>query len=375
MNREQVSFTSIEAMNQESWWQAILARDNRFDGAFVFAVRSTGIYCRPSCPARRPRREQVLLFRLPKIAEQAGFRPCRRCRPNEAAIHDPRVKLVQRVCRYIEENDSLESAPTLADLSAHVQISPYYLQRTFKRIMGITPHQYAEACRLGRLKTLLKKGKDVTRALYEAGYGSSSRLYERAPAQLGMSPATYRRGGRGMRIGYTIIDCPLGRLLVAATEKGICAVSLSDSDSALEVALSDEYPAAEIRREESGLSKWMSAILKYLSGNQPHLNLPLDLQVTAFQWRVYKELCAIPYGSTRSYGEIAQALGHPKAARAVGRACATNPVSLVIPCHRAVQKDGSLGGYHWGIERKAKLLEIECKENRSLRPLQRSKRR
>lgn len=363
MNREQVSLTSIEAIDQEKLWQAILVRDNRFDGAFVFAVRSTGIYCRPSCPARRPRREQVMLFRLPKIAEQAGFRPCRRCRPNEAEIDDPRLRLVQRVCRYIEESDSLESAPTLADIGAHVQISPYYLQRTFKRIMGITPHQYAEAHRLGRLKTLLRKGKDVTRALYEAGYGSSSRLYERAPAQLGMSPATYRRGGRGMLIGYTIVDCPLGRLLVAATEKGICAVSLGDSDSALETALSTEYSAAEIHREESGLSKWVSAILEYLSGNQPDLNLPLDLQVTAFQWQVYKELCAIPYGGTRSYGEIAQALGHPKAVRAVGRACAVNPVSLVIPCHRAVQKNGRLGGYRWGLERKAKLLKIEREEN------------
>jgi AraC family transcriptional regulator of adaptative response/methylated-DNA-[protein]-cysteine methyltransferase len=373
MNREQVSSTSMENMKHESWWQAILARDNCFDGAFVFAVRSTGVYCRPSCPARRPRREQVILYRLAKIAEQAGFRPCRRCRPNEATIHDPRVKLVQRVCRYIEENDSLENAHRLAELSAHTQISTYYLQRTFKRIMSITPHQYAQAHRLGKLKTLLRKGKNVTRALYRAGYGSSSRLYERAPEKLGMSPATYRRGGRGMRIGYTVVNCPLGHLLVAATEKGICAVSLGDSPSALGVALSAEYPAAEIRRDDSDLSKWVSAILKYLNGNQPHLNLPLDLQVTAFQWRVYKELSAIPYGSTRSYGEIAQALGRPRAARAVGRACATNPVSLVIPCHRAVQKKGSLGGYRWSIERKAKLLEIERKENRSSRQFQQSR--
>src|SRR5919109_266877 len=198
MKREQNSFVSIKAMDQENWWQAILMRDDRFDGAFVFAVRSTGIYCHPSCPARRPQREQVVFFRLPEVAEQAGFRPCRRCRPKEIAIHDPRVELIQRVCHYIEESNSLES-PTLADLSAHAQISPYYLQRTFKRIMGITPHQYIEACRLGRLKTLLRKGKDITRALYEAGYSSSSRLYEQSPARLGMSPATYRRGGRGMR--------------------------------------------------------------------------------------------------------------------------------------------------------------------------------
>lgn len=285
MKREPNSFVSIEGIHQENWWQATVARDRNFDGTFVFAVRSTGIYCRPSCPARRTRRERVLFFQLPEIAEQAGFRPCLRCRPNEVAIRDPRVKLVQRACRYIEESDHLESTPTLADLGAHVQISPYYLQRTFKRIMGITPHQYAEVRRLGRLKTLLKKGRDVTRALYEAGYGSSSRLYERSTAQLGMSPATYRRDGRGMHIGYTIVGCPLGRLLVAATEKGICAVSLGDSDSALKMALSVEYPAAEIRHDESRLNKWVNAILKYLSGDQPHLNLPLYLQVTAFQWQ------------------------------------------------------------------------------------------
>jgi AraC family transcriptional regulator of adaptative response/methylated-DNA-[protein]-cysteine methyltransferase len=225
--------------------------------------------------------------------------------------------------------------------------------------MGITPHRYAEAYRLSRLKILLRKGEDVTGALYEAGYSSSSRLYERTPVQLGMTPATYRRGGRGMRIGYAIIDSYLGYLLIAATEKGICAVSLGDTDSVLETALTREYPNAEIQRNDIGFGEWVSAILKYLSGEQPHLDLPMDIKVTAFQWRVYKELCAIPYGITRSYGEIAEVLGHPKAARAVGWACAINPVSLVIPCHRVVQKNGSLGGYRWGLDRKRLLLAKE----------------
>ncbi|MBI3962730.1 MAG: methylated-DNA--[protein]-cysteine S-methyltransferase, partial [Deinococcus sp.] len=265
-------------------------------------------------------------------------------------------ELVQQACRYIA---NLEGPLTLGALSTRLGISPYHLHRTFKRIMGITPRQYAEACRLGRLKAQLKGGAAVTTALYDAGYGSSSRLYERAPEQLGMTPAAYRRGGQGMRISYTIVDCPLGRLLVAATARGICAVSLGDSDRALEAALGSEYPAAEIQQDRTGLSQWVSTLLNHLSGKQPHLDLPLDVQATAFQWQVWKKLRAIPYGSTCSYGEIAQALGQPTAARAVARACATNPVALVIPCQRAVREDGSLGGYRWGLERKQALLTQE----------------
>jgi AraC family transcriptional regulator, regulatory protein of adaptative response / methylated-DNA-[protein]-cysteine methyltransferase len=345
-------------MHEENYWQAVLARDSRSNGTFVYAVRSTGIYCNPSCPSRRPQRDQVIFFPVPEAAEQAGFRPCRRCRPEETAKPESQVELVRRACRYIEKN--LDSPPSLASLSAQVHLSPYHLQRIFKRIMGITPRQYAEACRLGRLKAQLKDGEPVTRALYDVGYGSSSRLYERAPSQLGMTPTAYRRGGPGMHINYTIVDCPLGRLLVAATAKGICAVSLSDNDAVLESALFSEYPAAEITRDGVNLSQWVNALMSHLNGQQPHIDLPVDVQATAFEWRVWQELQAIPYGSTRSYSQIAQALGQPKATRAVARACATNPVPLVIPCHRVVREDGTLGGYRWGLERKQQLLAKEA---------------
>src|SRR6266567_1975874 len=309
-------------MLEENYWQAVLNRDSQSDGTFVFGVRSTGIYCIPSCPARHPRREQVIFFTRPEAAEEAGFRACRRCHPGETSV--------------------------------------YELQVVFKRVVGITPRQYVEACRLGQFKARLKEGESVTTALYDAGYGSSSRLYERTHTQLGMTPSTYRRGGREMRIGYTIVACPLGRLLVAATEKGICAISLGDVDAELESALWSEYPAASIERDGTELSQWVNALLDYLNGEQPHLDLPVDVQATAFQWRVWEMLRAIPYGSTRSYSAIAQALGNPKAARAVAHACATNPVSLVIPCHRVVRENGALGGYRWGLERKQRLLAEEA---------------
>lgn len=366
MNRARNIPRQMRATNPEELWQAVQSRDAGFDGAFVFAVRSTGIYCRPSCPARRPRREQVIFFSLPEAAKQAGFRACRRCHPEKANAGDPQVELAQRVCRYIEAHldDSLEEPLTLAVLGAQMGVSQYHLQRVFKRIMGITPRQYAEACRLGQLKTRLKGGESVTSAMYNVGYGSSSRLYERAPAQLGMTPATYRRGGRGMHINYTVVNCPLGRLLVAATERGICAVSLGDSDATLEAVLLSEYPAAEIRRDSRVLDEWVDILLRHLSGQQPHLDLPLDIQATAFQWRVWEELRAIPYGRTRSYSEIARAMGRPTAVRAVARACATNPVALVIPCHRVVREDNAFGGYRWGLERKRALLAQEsAREN------------
>lgn len=348
-------------MLEEKYWQAVLTRDTRSDGTFVYAVRSTGIYCNPSCSARRPRREQVVFFPQPEAAEQAGFRACKRCRPQEASVYELQAEMVQHACRYIETH--LEGPLTLEALGKEVSVSPYHLQRVFKRIMGITPHQYAQAYRLGQLKQQLKEGETVTTALYNTGFGSSSRLYEQAPAQLGMTPATYRRGGKSTHIGYTIVDCPLGRLLIAATEKGICAICLGDSDADLEAALFSEYPAAEIQRDGVELSQWVNTLLSHLSGQQPQLDLPIDVQATAFQWRVWESLRAIPYGSTRSYGEIAQDLGDPKAARAVARACATNPVAIVVPCHRIVREDGSLGGYRWGLERKQQLLAQESMNN------------
>ncbi len=273
--------------------------------------------------------------------------------PNHNA-HDPHIELVRRTCRHIEAN--LEGPLTLAALGEHAGLSPGHLQRLFKRVTGISPRQYADACRLGVLKARLKDRRTVTMALYEAGYGSSSRLYERASAPLGMTPATYRRGGRHTAIRYTTADCPLGRLLLAGTDRGICALYLGDRDGPLEAALAREFPAAE-RRREAGLGEWLAELLAHLEGRRPHLELPLDVQATAFQWRVWQELRAIPYGSTRTYTQIAERLGRPTAARAVARACATNPVSVVIPCHRVVRGDGSLGGYRWGLARKQALLD------------------
>ena len=267
------------------------------------------------------------------------------------------VELIEQLCRHIETN--LEGSLRLNDLAGQAGLSPAHLQRTFKRITGITPRQYADACRLGRLKERLKESDTVTRAMYEAGYSSSSRLYERASSQLGMTPATYRRGGRATRIHYTLTDCPLGRLLVAGTERGVCAVCLGDADAYLEEALHGEYPAATLERDDAHLKEWTAALLEHLRGQRPHLDVPIDVQATAFQWRVWQELCAIPYGETASYREVARRIGQPTAARAVARACATNPVAVIVTCHRVVREDGGLGGYRWGLGRKRALLAQE----------------
>lgn len=343
-------------MDEEICWQAVLARDAGWDDRFVYGVQSTRIYCRPSCPSKRPHRDRVLFFPRPDAAEQAGFRPCRRCRPQDPGP-GRELELVGEICRRIQGRP--EEPSSLAALAAAAGIGPHHLQRTFKRVTGISPRQYAEACRLGLLKERLRDGQGVADALYEAGYGSSSRLYERAPLRLGMTPAVYRRGGRGVRIGYTIVDCPLGRLLMAATERGVCAISLGDSDDALEAELRREYPEAEIHRDDAGLAGWTGMLLGYMSGPGRRLDLPLDVRATAFQWRVWEELRAIPCGSTRSYGEIARSIGRPTAARAVARACAGNRLALAIPCHRAIRGDGDPGGYRWGMDRKQRLLARE----------------
>lgn len=358
-------------------WQAVQSRDRRADGAFVYGVRSTGIYCRPSCPSRKPRREQVVFFSLPEAAEQKGFRECRRCRPRTVPMRDARIKTVSRVCREIEARVQADlgvdlrsdTQLTLAALGKSADMSPQQLDRAFRSAMGITPRQYADAQRMRRLKARLKEGDNVTTALYEAGYGSSSRLYERAPAHLGMTPAAYGRGGAGMQIHYTIVDSPLGRLLVGATERGISALYLGESDATLRAALRKEYPAADLISEAStghkisgSLGERVGKILSHLRGQEPHLDLPTDVQGTAFQRRVWEELRKIPYGSRKTYTEVARAIGRPQAIRAVARACATNPVSVVVPCHRVVRQDGSLAGYRWGINRKRALLEKEEKD-------------
>jgi len=365
------NFSAVQAMQpDEKLWQAVQARDRRADGAFVYAVRSTGIYCRPSCASRKPRREQVEFFSLPEAAEQQGFRACLRCRPRLARLRDPRAAVVARVCAEIEahidadgrkigDGDGREMRMTLGTLSAVAGMSAHQLERAFRSVMGISPRQYADARRMRRLKSSLRKGDDVTTALYDAGFGSSSRLYERAPAQLGMTPATYRQGGAGMKIHYTIVSSPLGRLLVGATDRGISALYLGKDDGPLESSLRKEYPRAEIQRERNGLEGWVGKILEHLRGREPNLDLPTDVQATAFQRRVWEELRKIPYGTTRTYSQVARAIGKPTAIRAVARACAMNPVSVVVPCHRVVREDGNLAGYRWGLERKLALLQHE----------------
>ncbi len=349
----------MEAGRKQKWAEAVMARDDRMDGVFVYGVSSTRIYCRPSCPARKPREDRLVFFTSGQGARAAGFRPCRRCRPDDAVAGDPHEKMVARLSRFIENYDSPDRPLTLAVMSDYMKISPHHLQRTFTKIMGVSPRRYAEMSRLKRLKSLVRSGEGVTDALYEAGYGSSSRLYEGSAGRLGMTPGAYKKGGKGMRIHYTVVDCPLGRLLVAATGKGVSAVSVGPADEELEKALFDEYPSAEIVRDPSGLEGYIGALMSYLEGKRSILAIPLDVRVTAFQARVYDALQDIPYGAVRTYAQIAEAVGDPGAARAVGNACAANPTALVVPCHRVVRTDGSMGGYRWGVDRKSSLLAGE----------------
>jgi AraC family transcriptional regulator of adaptative response/methylated-DNA-[protein]-cysteine methyltransferase len=300
----------------------------------------------------------VTFFALPEAAERAGFRSCLRCRPRTVRVRDAQAERIQRVCRFVQEH--LEEPLTLDRLSRTAGIAPHHLQRTFKRVMGISPRAYADALRLGVFKDRVRKGAAVIDAAFEAGYGSTSRLYERADAQLGMTPAAYRKGGKGLDLRYTIVDCPLGRLLVAATGRGIALVSLGDRDEALERALAGEYPAAGRTRDDAALAEWVRRIVKHLEGREPHLDLPTDVRATAFQRQVWQELRKIPRGETRTYAEVARAIGRPGAVRAVARACAANPVALVVPCHRVVPAAGGAGGYRWGAARKARLLESEA---------------
>ena len=352
--------TATPAIDDDERWAVVLARDAAHDGAFVGAVLSTGIYCRPSCPARRPARERVVFFDTPGQAEAAGFRACKRCDPR--AEKPDRAQLVKEICEFLDGDN--DGQITLAALAWRFGVSRYHLQRTFKRAMRVSPHQYAAARRVERLKDGLRHGSDVTGALYDAGYGSSSRLYETAGATLGMTPAAYRRRGSGMNIRYTIVDSQLGRLLVGATERGVCSVKMGDRDEDLETILRKEYPAAQIERanaaEPGELSSWVSLLVQHVATGEPSLDLPLDIRVTAFQGQVYQALRAIANGQTRSYGEIAKDIGRPKAVRAVANACADNPVALTVPCHRVIRGNGDLGGYGGGVHRKRELLDREA---------------
>ena len=335
-------------------WRAVMQRDRNYDGRFVYAVSSTRIFCRPSCSSRRPNRGNVRFFETAEQAQKAGYRACKRCKPIGKATRDIDAALAT-AAEFLKAN--LQEPVTLSALSREVGVSAFHLQREFKRAFGVTPREFHDAERRRLLASRLRKGATVSRATYEAGFGSSSRVYER---KLGMSPATMRKGGRGQRIQFAIVNSPLGRVLGAYTEKGVCAVSIGSDDRALEKSLREQFPNAEINAAGSTIHEWITAIVRGIGGGI-NPSIPLDAQGSAFQWRVWKALQQIPRGTTLSYSEVAKKIGQPTAARAVARACATNPVALVIPCHRVVRDDGTLGGYRWGLDTKAELLEIESR--------------
>jgi len=343
-------------METDVFWRAVQERDARFDGAFVFGVKTTGVFCRPSCSARKAKRENVEFFDAVERAEKQGFRACMRCKPKSANAADPQIEVVLRACELMKVDTEIP----LTDLSAKFKLSPSHFQRTFKDLVGISPKKYSEARRMERFKNNIKEGSDVVTAMYEAGYGSSSRLYEKASENLGMTPAIYKKGGKGMNINYIITDCELGKLLVARTPRGICSVTFGDSSEELHEGLLKEFPNAEVAEDVEGLRTAGDEVTNYLAGKNKRFGLHLDLLATAFQMQVWDFLRKIPYGETRSYTEVAEALGDKKKVRAVAQACAKNRVAVLIPCHRVVASDGKLSGYRWGVERKKALLAGEA---------------
>lgn len=347
-------------LSEKTLWQAVLKRDRRYDGICFYGVMSTFIYCRFQCPSKKPLLENTRFFFSQKGAQKAGFRPCKRCRPEEAEEQsiDETASKVLKICRYMESCDYI---PTLEELSRQVHVSPFHLQREFKKVLGITPRNYADALRQLRLKKALKTGDDIALATYDAGYGSSSRLYEKSSRFLGMTPKAYKQHGKGQKIYYSVVKSPLGLLLLAATKKGICAVRIGDSHKDLVDELKIEFKNADMNETNSKLSEWQQLLIDYLAGSTPWPKLPFDVKATAFQRKVWDHLRTIPEGHTVHYSELASAIGQPKATRAVGRACATNPVAIVIPCHRVVPKTGGVGGYRWSSDRKKKLLAMENK--------------
>ncbi len=348
------------SVNSDTAWQAVIDHDASYDGRFVYSVETTGVYCRPSCPSRRPRREHVSFFESVDAAEHAGFRACLRCRPRDAKA--PWLAAIDRARVYIDAH--LDEAASLSRLGHHVGQSSFHLQRMFKRVVGLTPKQYQRLRRTERFKAHLKDGASVTSAIYETGFGSSSRLYSVSNAQLGMTPSTYRRGGAGMQIRYATKGTPFGRLLVAATDRGICSVMRGDRDAELEQMLAADFPEAARERAPREMERWIDAVLESIEGKPLRADLPIDVNATDFKWRVWRALLEIPYGETRTYRQIAESIGAPRAVRAVGRACATNQAAILIPCHRAVGSGGALTGYRWGVERKQRLLAHEREQAR-----------
>lgn len=337
-------------------WQAVLNNDRTFDGVFYIGVHTTGIFCRPSCTAKTPKRTNVSFYSTPEEAEEAGFRACLRCKPKSEYSPNPSAELISRAFDLLKSDD-IEIA-TVEEFSSCLEVSPGYLQKTFKTVLGVSPKEVLDMQRIEKFKQNVKDS-DVTTSLYDSGFGSSRSLYEKAAEKLGMTPAVYKKGGKGVTINYTVADSPLGKMLVAATDRGICMVSFGDEAESLLDELRQEFHAAKIEKNDSNLKNAVSAILKSLNGEKVVLDLPLDIRASAFQMRVWSELRKIPYGETRSYAQIAEQLGNRNAVRAVARACATNPVALVTPCHRVIASDGKMRGYRWGIERKQQLLKNE----------------
>jgi AraC family transcriptional regulator of adaptative response/methylated-DNA-[protein]-cysteine methyltransferase len=341
-------------MTRMEMWNGVAERKKTLDGRFVYAVKTTKIYCRPSCPSRRPNKENVEFFETTEAARMAGYRACARCCPDE--IRSKADMMIEQVCNYIEQN--LDQSLTLEKLGRAVGASPFHLQRVFKATTGLTPREYADECRLSALKKGLSSGHQVTEALYEAGYSSSSRLYERSNQQLGMTPRSYAKGGEGELINCAFVRSPLGLLLMAATARGLCFLQFGTLEDELMEALQVEFKAATIVENGEPLSVWINRLCEYFAGHED-LDIPVDVTGTSFQQSVWRYLRQIPPGETRTYSDVAKAIGQPQAVRAVARACASNKVALAIPCHRVIRQNGSLGGYRWGAERKQVLLKQE----------------
>lgn len=348
-------------LDRERAWMAVARRDPSLAGRLIYAVRTTGVYCRPGCASRLPLRENTVFFDSAADARAAGFRACKRCRPDEdhgTGLPPSSAELgVERARAYLDAH--LGERVTLARLAGVAHLSPYHLQRTFREQIGVTPRQYVDARRMERVRERLRDGDTVSRATLEAGYGSANAVYEHASERLGMTPGRYRRGGDGMQIRYALRSTPLGWVLLAATERGVCTVALGDGVESLHDALREEYPRAELAPAGAELDPWMDRIAEYLDGDGGTPEVPLDLHATDFQMRVWRALREIPYGATRSYRQLAASIGAEGSARAVARACASNPVALVVPCHRVVRSDGETSGYRWGVERKQRLLGME----------------
>ncbi|HSW13602.1 MAG TPA: bifunctional DNA-binding transcriptional regulator/O6-methylguanine-DNA methyltransferase Ada [Solimonas sp.] len=348
-------------MDEELCWKAVTERDADADGRFFYGVLSTGVYCCPSCASRQPLRRNVRFYASAAAAEADGLRACKRCQPLEAKGNARMAQRMQALCRWIEAH--AQEPLTLEALAAHVHLSPFHLQRQFKAVVGVSPKQYLEACRLRTLREGLREGEPVTRAIHEAGFGSASRVYEKVATRLGMTPKQYRAGGAGVAISHASAQTPLGLLMMGATDRGLCFVQFGDSEAQLLEMLRAEYPGAALApmgtAMQAQFAAWMQALGEHLSGAAQAPELPLDLRGTAFQMKVWAYLQRIPAGELRSYTEVAEAIGQPRAVRAVASACAANRVALLVPCHRVIRGDGSLGGYKWGLERKRTLIEQE----------------